>query len=54
MPDICKCPGEDCPQKLKCVRFNIKPDNDYQVYFSELPINGDESCDYFILDKEVK
>jgi len=49
MPDITKCKGQigaiDCPYKEKCYRFTSEAD-EYQSYFTELPLN-DNKCDYY-------
>ena len=47
MVDITKCTGENCHLKNKCYRFRSKPGR-LQSYFIEIPIQEDNSCDYFI------
>lgn len=47
------CFGQGCPLKENCYRFKAKPDEYYQSYFAEPPLNPTESdeqpsCDYFM------
>lgn len=45
MPDICMCPGGDCPRKKDCFRYRATPDIP-QSYFMDPPYSQEE-CEYF-------
>jgi hypothetical protein len=46
MPDITKCPGNDCLHKQSCYRFTAKA-SDYQSYFLTPPVDKDGKCDHY-------
>lgn len=37
MPDISCCQGGNCPLRLNCYRYTVKPEEIGQTYFSEPP-----------------
>jgi hypothetical protein len=45
MSDITKCNGTGCPHKESCYRFTA-PAGDYQSYFVDPPLDGD-NCDMY-------
>jgi len=47
MPDISKCGNEDCPSKMKCFRYTVKPNKYRQSYADFSPKEGDDRCEYF-------
>ena len=47
MPDITMCEGNKCPFKESCYRYKAKADQ-YQLYFVDIPLQKDGTCDYFI------
>jgi len=47
MADITMCEGLTCPRKEQCYRYTA-PKNPYrQAYFSQMPLEKDNSCEYF-------
>jgi hypothetical protein len=51
MPDICKCPGDNCKKKEQCFRFTAHADT-YQTYFHAAHCI-EEDFHYFIQDKRL-
>jgi len=47
MPDICMCPGRECPLKDKCYRYRAKAEDVGQVYYLTPPYKEGE-CRAFI------
>jgi len=57
MPDISMCSGIGCKLRFGCYRFKAIPNEPYQSYFPELPVEnkGDIStCGYFWPTDEFK
>ena len=55
MPDICMCPGEDCPIKKTCYRFTAKPSEYWQSYFMTPPYSKEtKSCNSYWPEKQSK
>lgn len=54
MPDITMCPGNSCPRKQECYRFTATPNEHYQSYFVDCPVdkNEDGSCTMFWSTKD--
>lgn len=50
--DICKCDGEGCVKREKCLRYTI-PSEILDSYFSESPIKDGE-CDYYLDNSKEK
>jgi hypothetical protein len=46
MSDITKCHGDNCPVKEDCYRFTAKPDEYWQSWFTESPIENGK-CDMY-------
>ncbi len=63
MPDISKCPGDNCPMHNSCYRVTSEDDPN-QTYFMKAPYtsleNGGISCDFYwyneaeILDNKIE
>lgn len=47
MADITMCHGEGCPQKESCYRYLATPNEYWQSYFTNPPIEADGNCEYF-------
>jgi len=48
------CEGLTCPRKQQCYRYTA-PKNDYrQAYFSQMPLEKDNSCEHFTDNSEWK
>lgn len=45
MSDFDMCKDNECPKRMKCLRFRAKAD-EYQWYFTESPRKG-RKCDYY-------
>lgn len=41
------CEGNKCPFKESCYRYKAKADQ-YQLYFVDIPLQKDGTCDYFM------
>jgi len=49
MPDITLCKDDRCPFNRDCFRFTAHPDDLYQSYFTDSPLNVKKGkCDYFM------
>ena len=54
MADIAMCAGLTCPRKEQCYRYTA-PKNEYrQAYFSQIPLEKDNSCEYYMSNKEYE
>lgn len=45
--DICMCRGEDCDMRESCYRYIVSPNDKWQTYFEETPLEKDSSCKYY-------
>lgn len=42
MPDICMCPGIDCPHRNVCFRYRAKPEMHWQSHCTQNLCDNDE------------
>jgi hypothetical protein len=51
MADITKCKGTHCNRKEQCYRYTAKENEYRQAYFTIVPVNDVQDCDYFWKDE---
>jgi uncharacterized protein YcgL (UPF0745 family) len=54
MADITMCEGLTCPRKEQCYRYTASKNDYRQAYFFQMPLEKDNSCEYFTDNSEWK